>query len=245
VAGVGRLRPPPAATELARWWGLEDSTPAAISWFVNYLVPDTFSYSPFLICKTHPIRNQIMTQDSLSALVDVYRREHKHRIADYLGHFQKLKKEHKPLDDALSDACHGKDGQIHDHQHRVGKKKLEQARKQLQKHADEIEACGSFDALHKLVDDCTSSIKRFGVLAVYDTSLRLGAYLDKWPEVVYLHAGTKKGCKALGMPTKGGKVEMEKLLKPIQMLKPYEAEDFLCHFIKDNVAEGSGKLKGC
>lgn len=184
-----------------------------------------------------------VNQKPLFALVAIYRRKHGRNTADYLGHFQKLKKENRPLGDALFDACHGKDGKIHGHQHLVGKKKLEQARKLLHEHADEIAACGSFDELLALVEDCTKSIERFGVLAVYDTSLRLGAYLNKWPEVVYLHAGTKKGCKALGVPTKGGKIEKNKLPKAIQVLEPYEAEDFLCIF-KDQF-DGIGGAKGC
>ena len=33
---------------------------------------------------------------------------------------------------------------------------------------------------------------------VYDTAVRIGAYLNLEPEEVYLHAGTKKGAAALG-----------------------------------------------
>lgn len=181
-----------------------------------------------------------MSQTSLSTLVAIYRRKHGPRIATYLGYFTKL----QSLEEAIRFACHGKDGKIHGHQHLVGKEKLEQARKVLQRHADEITACKSFDDLLTLVEDRTSSIDRFGVLAVYDTSLRLGAHLDLWPEVVYLHAGTKKGCKALGVATKGGTVEIEKLPKPVRALEPYQAEDFLCIF-KDAFDGAGGDVKGC
>lgn len=181
-----------------------------------------------------------MSQQSLSTLVAIYRRKHGPRIAAYLGYFAKL----PSLDEAIRFACHGKDGKIHGHQHLVGKAKLEQARKALQRHADEITACKTFDELLTLIEDRTSSIDRFGVLAVYDTSLRLGAYLDLWPEVVYLHAGTKKGCKALGVVTKGGTVEMEKLPKAVRVLEPYLAEDFLCIF-KDAFEGAGGIAKGC
>lgn len=181
-----------------------------------------------------------MRQQSLSTLVAIYRRDHAPRIGKYLDYFRKL----ESLDDAVRFACQGKEGQIHDHQYLVGKKKLEQAGKQLQKHADEIDACDSFDELLNLVEDRTSGIDRFGVLAVYDTSLRLGAYLNKWPEFVYLHAGTKAGCKALKVPTRGGKVEMERLPKPIQSLEPYQAEDFLCVF-HNKFAGIGGEAKGC
>lgn len=181
-----------------------------------------------------------MSHQSISNLVAIYRRKHGPRIAAYLDYFTKL----KSLEDAIRFACHGKDGKIHGHQHLVGKVKLEQARKTLQRHADEITACKSFDELLALVEYRTSSIDRFGVLAVYDTSLRLGAHLNLWPGVVYLHAGTKKGCKALGLATKGGTIEMEKLPKPVRALEPYQAEDFLCIF-KDAFGRASEKVNGC
>ena len=179
---------------------------------------------------------------SLSKLVAIYRRrvDLGPRLDDYLDYFKAL----RSLDDAIRFSCHGKDGRIHGHQHLVGKEKLEQARKVLQRHVDEIATCTSFDELLTLVEDRTSSIDRFGVLAVYDTSLRLGAHCGLWPEVVYLHAGTKEGCKTLGVATKGGAVEMEMLPKPVRALKPHHAENFLCIF-KGAFAGASRKVKGC
>ena len=181
-----------------------------------------------------------MAAQPLNQLVRIYKRKHGPRLAAYLDFFREL----DLLDDAIRFACHGKEGKIHGHQHLVGKAKLEQARKKLQKCADEIAAVESFDDLLTLVEDRTSSIYRFGVLAVYDTSLRLGAYHDVWPEIVYLHAGTRKSCKALGVPTKGGTVELEQLPKPIRSLEPYQAEDFLCIF-KDQFDGEDGDAKGC
>lgn len=183
-----------------------------------------------------------MSRQSLPTLVAIYRRRPDlgPKLDAYLDYFKAM----KSLDDAIRFACHGKEGKIHGHQHLVGKVKLEQARKVLQRQDDEITACKSFDELLTLIEDRTSSIDRFGVLAVYDTSLRLGAHLDLYPEVVYLHAGTKQGCKALGVATKGGTVEMDKLPKAVQALEPYHAENFLCIF-KDEFAGVSGNVKGC
>lgn len=61
---------------------------------------------------------------------------------------------------------------------------------------------------------------------------------------MYLHAGTKKGCKALGVPAKEGTVEMSQLPKPLQGLEPYQAEDFLCIF-KDKFGGEDGEVEGC
>lgn len=163
---------------------------------------------------------------SLKKLVGIYQRKHGPRLEEYLDYFRNL----GSLNDAIHFACHGKDGKIHGHQRLVGKRKLEQARKRLMKHADEIEACRTFDDLLACVRHRTKNVYRFGVLAVYDTSLRLGAHLNRWPAVVYLHAGTKTGCNALNVKTRGGTVEMERLPKPMRVLEPYQAEDFLCIF---------------
>lgn len=181
-----------------------------------------------------------MSKKSLSSLVAIYDHMNGPKLDTYLDYFKKL----ATLDDAIQYAFLGKDGKIHDHQYRVGKLKLGRARKLLQNHSAEIEACKSFDDLLTLVEDRTSSIDRFGVLAVYDTSLRLGAYLKLWPEVVYLHAGTKKGCKVLGVATKGGTVEMSSLPQSIRPLKPYHAENFLCIF-KGHFDGVGGKVKRC
>jgi len=180
---------------------------------------------------------------SLASLIRVYRYKYGPRLIAYLDYFERL----NSLDDAIRFACHGRDGKIHSHQRRIGRVKLEQARKSLVKHSDEIAACESFGELLNLVEKRTARIERFGVLTVYDTSLRLGAHLKLWPEIVYLHAGTKKGCKALGVDTGDGTVDMEGLPKPLRVLVPYQAEDFLCIFkiFKAQLAGASGKGKFC
>jgi hypothetical protein len=181
-----------------------------------------------------------MSTKTLSALVRIYQHRDGPRLAEYLNYFRNL----GSVDEAIHFACHGREGRIHGHQHRVGSTKLEQARRSLQRHAAVINASESFDELMRRVENYTRSIKRFGILAVYDTSLRLGAHLDLWPGVVYLHAGTKKGCKALGVATSGATVEMGTLPRAMRVLKPYQAEDFLCIF-KDHFEGRAGSVNGC
>jgi hypothetical protein len=181
-----------------------------------------------------------MSNKSLATLVAIYRRQFGRRLDAYLDYFMKL----DSLDKAIRFACHSKEGKIHDHQYRVGKETLEQASKALQRHSHEIKACVSFDDLLSQVEDHTRRINRFGVLAVYDTSLRLGAKLGLWPEVVHLHAGTKKGCKALGLATKGRTLDMATLPLPIRALEPYHAENFLCIF-KGQFGGKGGKATEC
>ena len=94
---------------------------------------------------------------------------------------------------------------VHPHQRRLGRKKLAQAAKALLKKIDAVQTCRSFEELHELVTNCTRHIDRFGALARYDVALRIGANLGLWPELIYLHAGTKVGCKKLGIQRRAGR----------------------------------------
>ena len=119
-------------------------------------------------------------------------------------------------------------GKVPDHQRRVGREVLQEACKRLLLYTDEIQACKSFAKLLDLVEQYTANIQRFGRLAVYDTANRLGIYLHLDPEVVYLHAGTQKGAKALDLDTGRGYLAMDELPEPFRRLEPWECEDFLC-----------------
>ena len=67
---------------------------------------------------------------------------------------------------------------------------------------------------------------------VYDTSLRVGAYLGLTPRFVYLHAGARAGAKALGLNAGTKKLAMSDLPHELQVLAPEEVEDFLCIYKK-------------
>ena len=176
---------------------------------------------------------------SLASLVGIYQRHFGPGLDDYLDYYSKL----DSLNNAITFACLGAHGKVPNHQRRVGKEKLNLAKRHLLRYAGEIESCQSFDELLNCVEHRTGDIYRFGILAVYDTSLRLGAFLDIWPKVVYLHAGTKKGCKLLGVDTSEGIVTMEALPKPVRVLEPHHAENFLC-IVKGKFA-GTGSARDC
>jgi hypothetical protein len=161
----------------------------------------------------------------IAALVAEYLATPKHaRALDiYLKTFQK-----RTLAEAIEQAGYRLDGKVHGHQRLVGKEKLRQAAKALQKNIEALKSLPNFEALHQFVTVCTKRIKRFGVLARYDISLRIGAKLGLLPEMVHLHAGTKDGCKTLGLKIKGKTIEMTKLPTPLQKLAPHHAENFLC-----------------
>jgi hypothetical protein len=173
-----------------------------------------------------------MRRRSVSDLVEIYRRQNAPQIDGYLRYFREL----NSVEKAICDACHGRKGTIHPHQHLVGKVRLEAAKVLLLAKSRELTDASSFEEILAIVEAARRQIHGFGELAVYDTSLRISAFLEKLPMVVYLHAGTKVGCRALGVSTRGGKVEMSRLPPAIQTLMPYQAEDFLCIY-KEELAE--------
>jgi hypothetical protein len=79
-------------------------------------------------------------------------------------------------------------------------------------------------------------IRGLGELFCYDTSLRLGAFLNRGPEFIYLHRGTREGARALGLNARVQYLTSSQLPAEIRKLAPLEAEDFLCiyktHFRK-------------
>lgn len=161
----------------------------------------------------------------LSALVGEYRRECAPWLAEQLRHFREV-----DLEEAIRKAALGlrPDGKRHDHQRRLERAALESAARKLFSARGAIEACQTFEELHGLVEKLTKPIWGFGPLARYDTALRIGARVGRLPNLIFLHAGTKKGFRRLGLRTKERAVPLEMLPAPLRVLKPHEAEDFLC-----------------
>jgi hypothetical protein len=166
----------------------------------------------------------------LVALVEHYITHHRPVVELYLEWFRS----HPTMKDAITSAalaqdCHGKRFL---HQWRLRKGSLRSAERILLKHAKSLEACQSFQELHDKVEDRLKDTKWLGELYVYDVSLRLGAKLDIYPELVYLHAGTRVGAACFNPEWKSRKdwsaIEVNDLPPPLRELQPFELEDFLC-----------------
>lgn len=124
-------------------------------------------------------------------------------------------------------------GRRHRHQARIPEPSLVEAAKRLLKLLAQIQGCENFDELLKLVEREIDPIWKIGKLAVYDVSLRIGAYLGLEPDRVYLHAGTRVGAKILGLNYKQESLSLGELPKEFQKLSPGEIEDCLCIFAND------------
>jgi hypothetical protein len=97
----------------------------------------------------------------------------------------------------------------------------------------DLRRCKDFDHLHNRVREATKPIKGLGKLYTYDTAHLIGAHLRLSPKRVYLHSGTRKGARALGFSGGLSYLIPSQLPVQLQVLKPYEMEDFLCIYERD------------
>lgn len=114
------------------------------------------------------------------------------------------------------------------HQRRLKENNLRRFRNNIIKKKNKIHKISNFDKLYELISSC--KVKGIGELAIYDIAFRIGSYLGEYPKKVYLHAGTRKGAKALGYDIPGKYLYKKGFPPPLQVLKPYEIEDFLCKY---------------
>lgn len=120
-------------------------------------------------------------------------------------------------------------GKRNPHQRRLKKENLERFASNLIDKNIEIQNSKTFDELLKVIENC--KVKGVGALACYDTATRIGAKLNLFPEVIYLHAGTKIGAqKLLGKRMRQKYLRIDELPKEFQnsSLTPFEIENMLC-----------------
>lgn len=122
------------------------------------------------------------------------------------------------------------DGKMESHQRRVGSVALSEFEETLQEIRRQIAGCKKFDDLYDVLYE--NRTDRIGPLTVYDTAIRIAAYLGLQPESVYLHAGARVGANNLGLSSDKGKVAMEDIPEPLKKLTSDEIEDFLCIYKK-------------
>lgn len=162
-----------------------------------------------------------------------------------------------PLADAIRRACHsmipGRTRLVrHGHQCRLPGAVLGEAAAAVLALEDEIAAASTFDEMHSLVRLACASVQGTGPLYCYDVGHRIGLHLGIYPELIYLHTGTRKGAKALGINVSGREhIALSELPKPLQVLTPADAEDVLCIYkswfggAMADAAMGSGRRRRC
>ncbi len=175
-------------------------------------------------------------------------------VQDYIGAWRERSAEElknfqtRPtLDKAIEYAGLAKkpNGKRFDHQRRRRPAALHHATASLMNAKAELQACRDFDELVQLVHDTIGPIQDIGPLMIYDTALRLGAFLGHEPTKVYLHAGTKDGAKVLGLDGRATCLPVSVFPKAFHRLRPHEIEDCLCLYktVLRKIATARGPTK--
>ena len=139
----------------------------------------------------------------------------------------------RSLPDAISKAAMAElpNGKRFSHQRRIPGRVLAQARDALLQ--IDYRGLKTFSELYELVAKALRPIPGIGLLTIYDTAHRFGAYLKLSPEHVYLHAGVRVGAKALALPDWKDKLPISAFPRAFQRLRPEQVEDCLCIYKSD------------
>ena len=173
-------------------------------------------------CQPHAVSRS--PGDALDRIVQTYLDNHAAGEERYLR-FYAIQ---RTLPDAITKAALAElpNGNRFSHQRRIPGPVLVQAREALLRL--DYRALKTFAELYELVAQALRPICGIGLLTIYDTAHRLGAYLKLSPDHVYLHAGVRIGAKALGLPDWKDKLPMSVFPEAFQKLRPEQVEDCLC-----------------
>lgn len=167
-----------------------------------------------------------LTAQGLDQIVDHYIEQHRDRLRRELRYFEIQRTLQEAVEAAALSKTPG--GKRHPHQRRIPGEVLQQAAKSLLADLPELRKCKSFEELIDVIDTKIRRIRGIGELAVYDIALRIGAHLGLYPHRVFVHAGTTKGLRALGLDYRRESIVLSELPEPFHRLQPHEAEDCLC-----------------
>lgn len=114
----------------------------------------------------------------------------------------------------------------------------EKVRINLIRRIEELNRCENFEEVINIVTQCRE--KGFGELSIYDTAVRIAAFLGIEPDRVYLHAGAREGMEALEnkgyLPegsTKAKSIPMSIMPQEMRCMSALEIEHFGCYAKSD------------
>lgn len=101
------------------------------------------------------------------------------------------------LHDAISIAGNMQNhlGKLHPHQYRLEAGNMQNYAESLHTYENDLRAARSFDDIMVIAND--ARVHGIGDLAIYDTAVRVGSFLNIWPQRVYLHADARAGVGGL------------------------------------------------
>ena len=161
-------------------------------------------------------------------------------------HLQKVKSafENFNLKEAIEKAAKSIDptneNKMFRHQRRVGQIVANKGYEALKDREKELQLNQNFEEILAITDEVSKQIYRLGSLWSYDTALRIGFQKKVYPKNVYLQAGVLKGYKKIfNRNPKDRFEEKNKFPKELQILEPFEIENFLCIWGNDKQKNNS------
>lgn len=173
-----------------------------------------------------PVSLLVSPMNNLESVVDDYIRDHRNNAEREQRWFAIQPSLPKAVE--VSALAKSPSGKRLSHQRRIPSRVLEESCRRLLQKLSVLEASRSFEELFEVVASAIRPIPGIGELAVYDTTLRIGAYLRLEPTKVFLHAGTRTGAHRLGLDASQEFLEVSRLPAELRALKPQEIEDVLC-----------------
>lgn len=151
------------------------------------------------------------------------------------------------LEDAISKAARAikPSGKRFGHQRRIPKSVLRQSETALLDIVPTLQAAKTFEQLHQVISSKIGAIHGIGELTIFDTSVRIGAKLKLEPKVVFLHAGTRQGARALGLDWHKKFIGRETLPREFEPLSACEIEDVLCIYKGRLQGRSNAKVRSC
>ena len=167
-------------------------------------------------------------------VITLWKRRFRPSLQDHLGWYRSA----GSLDVAIQRAAKAEDSapnRRNSHQRRLPRSAPEKIRKKLSLGAGEIEKCRDFESLYAIVDQLIRDEFGVGDLMVYDTALRIGAYLSFRPNRVFLQCGALAGANryfsligANRKPKSGSSLPVSEFPHFANALLPHEIEHMLC-----------------
>lgn len=122
----------------------------------------------------------------------------------------------------------GQNGNRLSHQWRLPRQMYPSALIKLTGIAPALRACAKFSDLYVVIESAVGPLNGVGPLYLYDTALRIGAFLKLKPNDVYLQAGALKGAKRLLPRVRTRSISPTAFPAPYSALPPYQLENLLC-----------------
>ena len=176
-------------------------------------------------------RDRFAQPSSLAEIVRHYKAVFDEPNAEQIQLFQSQKSLRAAV--RLAGLAQTPSGKRFSHQWRLRPSTLLHAEAALQRRLSDLRRAATFHELWECVQSAIGDIRGVGELTVYDTAIRIGAFLRLEPERVYLHAGTREGARSLSLGAGREWLEIRELPVQFRQLKGRRLEDVLCIYKRE------------